>query len=457
MKSKFWSFVSLALALAVVLSGCAPAATPTPQVITKVETKVVKETAVVVETQVVVETKVVEVTPVAPMVMESVKMGVMLPLTGPLAEFGDPFRKVGFLAAVQLGEAGLPTELLNVDTETSALPAVDSARALVDIEGIDVLIGGAASGVSRPIAESVSIPSEIAQISYASTSPVFTVLPADEGKDFFFRTCPSDALQGVVLGTLAWDLGYKTAAVLWVNNPYGEGLMEQFKTSFEHRGGEVIASVPHDEAASPSYVAELRKATEGDPDVMVCISYPAHSTVYLKEAIEGAFIDEFLFCDGTKSVNTPEEVGPEYLAGMQGTAPAASETASTGDFEAAYSKAYGEAPPLPFITNVYDAVAVARLAAAKCQADGEEITRICIRDNLREVANAPGEKITVGTAAFARALELLRAGEDINYEGVNGLDFDQYGDMVGPIEIWEYTTTSPYIERVDIVSDIPPI
>jgi ABC-type branched-subunit amino acid transport system substrate-binding protein len=306
------------------------------------------------------------------------------------------------------------------------------------------------------MAESVSIPAEIAQISYASTSPVFTVLPADEGNDLFFRTCPSDALQGVVLGTLAFDLGYETAAVLWVNNAYGEGLMEQFKTSFEHRGGQVIASVPHDEAAAASYVAELKLATEGDPDVLVAVSYPAHATTYIKEAIEGAFIDEFLFCDGTASVRMPEEIGPEYLEGMFGTRPAPSEAASTADFDMMYSRAYGATPPLPFITNIYDAVVVARLAAAKCTADGQELTRVCVRDNLREVANPPGERITVGTEAFASAVALLNDGQAINYEGVNGLDFDQYGDMVGPIAVWQYTTTSPYIEVVRLETEIPP-
>jgi branched-chain amino acid transport system substrate-binding protein len=151
---------------------------------------------VVVEKEVVVEKPVVETVVVEKEFrLASVKMGVMIPLTGPLAEFGDAFRKVGFLTAVQLGEAGMPTELINVDTETSAVPAVEAARTLVDVERVQVLIGAAASGVSRPIAESVAIPSEIPQISYASTSPVFTVLPADEGKDLSFR-CPSGGSPG---------------------------------------------------------------------------------------------------------------------------------------------------------------------------------------------------------------------------------------------------------------------
>ena len=115
-----------------------------------------------------------------------VKMGALVPLTGPLAEFGEGFRKAGDLAAKQFGEAGFPIEVKYGDTETSAIPGVEAARMLVDVEGVQVLIGAASSGVSMPIAESVSIPGEVPQISNASTSPLLTVLPADEGKDFLF-------------------------------------------------------------------------------------------------------------------------------------------------------------------------------------------------------------------------------------------------------------------------------
>ena len=74
---------------------------------------------------------------------------------------------------------------------------------LVEIDKVVAIIGALASGVTVPVAESVTIPAGVIMISPASTSPLLTVLPADQGKDFLFRTCPSDALQGVVAGRLA--------------------------------------------------------------------------------------------------------------------------------------------------------------------------------------------------------------------------------------------------------------
>ncbi|MEE9366380.1 MAG: ABC transporter substrate-binding protein, partial [Dehalococcoidales bacterium] len=196
--------------------------------------------------------------------LETIKIGVLLPFSGPLSEFGGAFQKAADLAAKHLDEAGVPVELIYADTQTSAIPAVEAARKLVDIDQVVAVVGAAASGVTVPVAESVTIPRQVPQISYASTSPLITILPADQGKNFVYRTGPSDALQGVVLGRLAADQGYKTVSTIFVNNPYGQGLNDVFKAAFEAQGGRVLAEVPHDEKAAPTYVAELKKAAEGD-------------------------------------------------------------------------------------------------------------------------------------------------------------------------------------------------
>ncbi len=371
--------------------------------------------------------------------IKPVKIGVMIPLTGALSEFGVNFQRAAELAKKHLAAAGYDIELVFGDTETSAIPAVETARQLVEVEGVQVLIGGAASGVTIPIAESVTIPNQVPQISYASTSPLITNLPADEGKDFLFRTAPSDALQGVVLASLARALGYEKVSVLYVNNPYGQGLNDVFKENFEAAGGKVLASIPHDEAPAPTYVAELKQAAEGDPDALIAISYPGHATVYLREALEGGFFDTFMFVDGTKSQEIVDAVGAEAVEGMLGTAPGSAETPALEVFNQTYAEEYGERPPLPFMTNVYDAVVIAALAAYEAQVAGEELTSVAVRDHLRSVAGPPGEVVGAGVEELSKALELIRAGKDINYEGAAGSeDFDENGDVVTPIEIWGY-------------------
>jgi ABC-type branched-subunit amino acid transport system substrate-binding protein len=385
------------------------------------------------------------------------KIGTLVPLTGPLAEFGPNFRKAADLAAVHFKDAGLPLLLVHADDETAAIPAVAAARKLVDVDRVPAIVGAAASGVTIPVAESVTIPNKVLQISNASTSPLISLLPADQGQDFLFRTCPSDALQGVVLGKLAVELQYKTAAAIYVNNPYGQGLAEQFQRSFETRGGKITALVPHDEAPAPTYVAELRRVAQGKPDVLAAISYPGHASIYLREAIEGNYLRKFLFCDGTKSLEVVKAIGEQHAEGMMGTAPGSVLTDGYNVFIAEYAKAYGEVPPLPYMTNMYDAVALIGLAMKAAQVDGvKELTGTAIRDRLRRVANPPGEVVGPGAAALKQGMQWLEEKQEINYEGAAGAcDFDENGDVMTPIEVWKFAAGK--IVTVRLEYDIPKI
>ena len=107
---------------------------------------------------------------------------------------------------------------------------------------------------------------------------------------------------------------------------------------------------------------------------------------------------------------------------------------------------------MPFITNAYDGAAVIGLAAYAAKVKGLPLTSKNIRDNLRAVANPPGEVIQVGE--FKKAFDLLTQGKEINYEGAAGsVDFDEYGDVVTPIEIWKYHNGEPV--TVSLEYEIP--
>ncbi len=376
-----------------------------------------------------------------------IKIGTLLSHTGPLKEFGPNLQNGAVLAAKQMGAAGFEIQLIHEDSETSAIPATNAAKKLVEVDKVVAIVGALASGVTVPVAESVTSPNNVIMMSPASTSPLITILPADQGKDFLFRTCPSDALQGVIAGRMAADYN-KTAAVLYVNNPYGQGLAEQFKTSFEQKGGKVLAMIPHDEKAAESYNAELKKALADKPDRLAAFSYPDHAKIYLKEALEFFKFRHFLFCDGTKSEDIVKALGAKNVEGQLGTAPGTAGGAPYDIFNAAYMTEYGRLPPLPFITNAYDGTAVIGLAAYAAKVKGKQLTSTNIRDQLRNVANPPGEVIKPGE--FKKAFDLLKQGKQINYEGAAGsVDFDKHGDVVTPIEIWKYSNGKIVTVRVE--------
>jgi branched-chain amino acid transport system substrate-binding protein len=380
---------------------------------------------------------------------QEIRVGTLMAHTGPLKEFGPNIQNGVVLAAKQLAAAGFQVKLIHEDTETSAIPGTNAARKLVEIDRVVGIIGALASGVTVPVAESVTCPNNVILISPASTSPLITILPADQGKDFLFRTCPSDALQGVIAGKLCASYN-KTASVLYVNNPYGQGLAEQFKRSFERRRGKVLAMVPHDEKAAESYTAELRKALAGKPDRLCAFSYPDHAKIYLKEAIEFFKYGRFLFCDGTKSEDIIKAIGARNLEGQMGTVAGSAGGDPLIIFSADYNAEFGRLPPLPYITNAYDGMAVIGLAAYAAKVKGLPLTATNIRDNLRAVANPPGEVIMPGE--FKNAFSLLAKGKKINYEGAGGaVDFDKNGDVRTPIEIWKYSKGKIVTVRMEYV------
>ena len=139
--------------------------------------------------------------------VKPLKIGKLNSFTGDLSDFGAAHRNAGQLAADHInlagGVQGVPIAIVARDTATNPVQGVDSARALVDIERVVAIVGALSSGVSIAVAESVTGPSQILQISAASTSPAITVL--SDG-DFLFRTTVSDAVQGVIMGRLAREL-----------------------------------------------------------------------------------------------------------------------------------------------------------------------------------------------------------------------------------------------------------
>ena len=363
---------------------------------------------------------------------EPIKIGSVLDFTGDLGAYGKPMRNSVDIAAELINDAGgilgRPVRAVHKDGGTSAQVATDAANALVKTDGVHVIVGPLGSGFTIAVAQAVTIPNEIVQISPSATSPALSIL---EDGDFLYRTAVSDAAQGVVLARLARELGHESAGLLYVNNAYGEGLARVFTESFEAEGGTVTASVPQ-EPDQPSYVSELENATEGDPDVLIAMSYPVSAGVYLREAIEGGYIDNFMFVDGTKSQDMFDQLGAENFEGFYGTAPGAQESDSTAIFRILYEERFGELPTDPFLNETFDAFAIAALAIEKAG----EYNGPAVREAMREVANAPG--IKVGPGDFAKALDLIRRGEDIDYEGVAGSqNFDMNGDVLNTIEIWK--------------------
>ncbi|MGY2882124.1 ABC transporter substrate-binding protein [Thermostichus sp. OS-CIW-28] len=363
-----------------------------------------------------------------------VKIGALMSLTGDLQAFGENCLKGIKLAIDQINAAGgilgSPAQVVEADDQTSAQPAIDAAQRLVTVEKVAGIIGALGSGITIPVATTVSVPNRIPQISPASTAPTITTL---EDNDFLFRTVPSDAYQGVALAQITREEKLERLAIIYINNDYGQGLADSFKTAFEKRGGTITKSVPY-EPGKASYRSELTRLKEGDPQALVLIGYPENGVVILRQALEEGLFDRFVFTDGMRSPDVAAQVGAEKLEGSIGVSPQAlTDSKAYQIFAEAYKAAYGELPPTPYIDTAYDAAFVLALAIQKAgSTDGT-----AVRDALREVANPPGTEILPGE--WAKAVELIGKGEDIFYTGASGsINFDENGEVAGTFAHWTF-------------------
>ena len=263
--------------------------------------------------------------------------------TGALEAYGKPIQSGTMLAVEQINKAGGPLgrriELVHRDSQTDSTAAIDAAKKLVEVDKVVAIVGSLSSGVTIPVATSVTIPSGIVQISPASTSPQITDL---EDKGFLFRTCPSDALQGKVSGRLAKELGFKAVSIIYVNNPYGVGLSKNFAQAFQGIGGTVPATIAYEEG-KPSYRGEVQQALQGKPDAIAMFSYPENGATLMRQALELGFKGKFLLADGMKAPEVVQNVGAQYLKDIYGTAPGSRESTAKSRFLEAYTGVWRQA------------------------------------------------------------------------------------------------------------------
>jgi ABC-type branched-subunit amino acid transport system substrate-binding protein len=133
----------------------------------------------------------------------------------------------------------------------------------------DVVLGAASSGVSSTFIDKVTS-AGVLQISPANTSTLFDTY---KDRGLYFRTAPSDVLQGRVMAEqmLLRD-GHQNVALLVRQDPYGVALAENIKKYFEEGGGQIVAQVNYDPAAA-TFTAEVDELAAADPDAIVLITF----------------------------------------------------------------------------------------------------------------------------------------------------------------------------------------
>ena len=364
-------------------------------------------------------------------------IGSLLPQTGNLAFLGPPEFAGVELAIKDINEAG---GVLDKDVEyvegDSGDTQQDVANPTVDRllqAKADAIIGAASSGVSFSVIDKITS-AGVVHYSPANTSPAFTDYD-DNG--LYFRTAPSDVLQGRVLGETILADGFSNVGILALQDPYGEGLAKNVGDTITEGGGALAPEEPvfYDPAAT-NFDAQIGQVKSAKPDAIVLIGFEESAKVIQAMVAQGIGPQDvpLYLVDGNLSNTLGEDLPKGVLEGVKGTLPGA---AAPGDFRKRVLTVDDSLEEFPYTAESYDAVITTALAAIAAKSDAGT----AIGEALPEVTRN-GEKCET----FEDCAKLAEAGTDFDYDGVSGpIEFSDNGDPTqASIGVYTYGANNKY-------------
>jgi branched-chain amino acid transport system substrate-binding protein len=385
-------------------------------------------------------------TPAKPTETLDLKIGTALPVTGSLAFLGPPeIAGVGLAAQdINAADLGIKVDVTYGDSGDTDNKAYETEIPRLLNAGVSAIIGAASSGVSKQFIDQVT-GAGVIQFSPANTSVDFTTWD-DNG--LYWRTAPSDILQGEVLGTTMAADGVKNLAIINREDSYGTGLSAKAASVFEESGGTVVSTQTYKEEDT-IYTTQVSATLAANPDAILLVAFDEAKQIIPLLAQGGFDLSKLYLTDGDlanySSDFTPLGIS---LEGAKGTTPGlnlddlggfkdnmqafwASSDQNTGG-SALDEFSYGP--------ESYDAVVLIALASlAAGSTNGVDIAA-----KLQEVSGGSGN----GTkcTSFAECAQLILDGTTVDYDGYSGpVTFDDVGDpTAATMGIFQYAADNTY-------------
>lgn len=350
------------------------------------------------------------------------KLGTALPLTGNLAFLGPPEEAGVALAIKDINEAakGITIEATLGDSGDTDNKAYDTEIPRLLNAGVEAVVGAASSGTSLQFIDRL-VAECVIQFSPANTSAALTDY-ADKG--LYFRTAPSDVLQGEVLGNLIAEDGHQKISMIVLNDSYGTGLAEFVTKAFEAAGGEVLAA-PTYNTGDTNFTSQIAEALAPGPDAIVLITFDEAKTIVPE--LTAQFPGEKLYFVDGNLTDYSEAFPAGTLEGAKGTCPGVNES-KIGDFITRMDENWQAQGNAPLELNAYGPEsydAVVLLALAALEARSTEGANMSVK--LQEVSGGSGNGQKCTT--FAECADIINAGGTADYDRPSGnVTFNELGD-----------------------------
>jgi ABC-type branched-subunit amino acid transport system substrate-binding protein len=301
-------------------------------------------------------------------------------------------------------------------------------------------------------AANLTVVRDVLMIATSSTSPEVTSL---KDNDLVWRTSPSDIFQGRVVAEVLDSLRQKSAAVIYIDNSYGNGLFTNFRDAFTKKGGVVKSAIKYPSMPSYSdydFKEKLDSLYQGKPQAVYIISDIEDGIkITMQSQIYGFFTKDYkpqlIGCDANYSNDFLFAVNPSVIEGMLGLSYVRPQNYPNHEkFLGRFKKFLQEVKDSSnyafnvldglvdsetmdtYASTAYDAVYALAFAITKANSTASaEVAK-----NLRLIANNAPQTETINPNEFTKGAAAIHKGKRINYSGASGpVEFDDKGDVTG--------------------------
>lgn len=359
-------------------------------------------------------------------------LGTLVPQTGDLSAIVDSLQTPVDMAVQAINDAGgvngKNVRVVPADDGTNPNVAQTSYSKLVTTDKVDAIIGPAPSGVASKLVSGIET-DKVPTCSGSTTAANLTGV----GGGFFFRTAPGDELQGPALANLITGDEHSRVAIIARNDDYGEGFAGSLGDALKEGGAEVTTTVLYNPEGS-NFDADVQKVVDSEPDAVAVLGFVDDGAEVLNAMIgKGAGPSDIAIytADGMQSSSLAEKVDPNdpsKIAGIKGTAPAASPEGIDSPFTAEFAATGVDTIFSSYYWDCTNLMALAAVAAGSD--DGTDIAEAFAK-------NLEGEN---DCNDFRSCKTLLEEGKTIHYRGASSM-FDVWDEMqpgTGVYDVWEY-------------------
>lgn len=218
---------------------------------------------------------------------ETIKIGVIYPLTGPAAAAGS-YQKAGVEIArdkfnAEGGVIGRQVQLFVEDGANDPSQSVSAAEKLVTRDKVDMMIAAWGSSPTLAVSASVTKKYGVPQVVDTASSGKVTKLDGNRPNPWLFRISATSQMEAEGLEKyLVSKMGFTKVAFMSVNNDWGRGAAQEFATVIKRTGGTVVAQEIMN-ADQTDFLTQLTKIKSAEANAIIVTSDQAQISLILKQ------------------------------------------------------------------------------------------------------------------------------------------------------------------------------